>query len=112
MKVTSTRNRVTIVASKAESYLIRTALLRFCDLMQDTTTLSENLAAMGYQIPHEPPAFEVAAWPALNRERGLLIDKDIAGTITPEERKRLEQLQAYADNYLEAVAPREFPVIA
>jgi hypothetical protein len=46
------------------------------------------------------------AWPATNRERGQLIDKNIAGTITAEERGRLDVLQAYADYHLQKIAPR------
>ena len=41
------------------------------------------------------------AWPRLNRERCLLIDKSIAGTITAEERVRLEALQAMAAERIE-----------
>lgn len=46
------------------------------------------------------------SWPATNRERGQLIDKNIAGTITAEERARLDVLQAYADYHLQKVSPR------
>jgi hypothetical protein len=46
------------------------------------------------------------AWSATNRERGRLIDKNIAGTITAEERARLDVLQAYADYHLQKVSPR------
>ena len=46
------------------------------------------------------------AWSAINRERGQLIDKNIAGTISTEERSRLEILQAYADYHLQKVSPR------
>ena len=46
------------------------------------------------------------AWPATNRERVQLIDKNIAGTITAEERARLDVLQAYADYHLQTVSPR------
>ena len=46
------------------------------------------------------------AWSATNRERGQLIDKNIAGTISTEERSRLEILQAYADYHLQKVSPR------
>ena len=47
-----------------------------------------------------------SSWPATNRERGNLIDKDIAGTITADERARLDALQAYADYHLQKVSPR------
>lgn len=40
-------------------------------------------------------------WSLINQERGALIDKNIAGTITDSERVRLDILQAYADEYLE-----------
>jgi hypothetical protein len=46
------------------------------------------------------------SWPATNRERGQLIDKNIAGTLTAEERARLDVLQAYADYHLQKVSPR------
>ncbi|MEX2306985.1 MAG: N-6 DNA methylase [Pirellulales bacterium] len=45
-------------------------------------------------------------WSATNRERGRLIDKRIAKTITNDEQIRLSALQAYADYYLDKVAPR------
>lgn len=44
-------------------------------------------------------------WPVTNRERGMLIDKSISGSLTTEEQKRLESLQIYADYHLEQVAP-------
>jgi hypothetical protein len=46
------------------------------------------------------------SWSETNRERGRLIDKNIAGTITTEEQARLEILQAYADYHLQKVSPR------
>ena len=42
-----------------------------------------------------------ANWPLVNCERGLLIDKNIAGTITAGEAAVLEVLQWYADWYLD-----------
>jgi hypothetical protein len=42
-------------------------------------------------------ALEKQAWPLLNRERGSLIDKKIAGTLTAEEERRLDKLQQYTD---------------
>lgn len=45
-------------------------------------------------------AMELADWPALNRERGELIDKSIKGTLTDAERARLELLQAEAERRL------------
>jgi hypothetical protein len=47
-----------------------------------------------------------ADWPGTNRERGMLIDKNISGRLNDEERARLEALQAYADYHIERVAPR------
>jgi hypothetical protein len=41
-----------------------------------------------------------ADWLATNRERGKLIDKNIAGALTAEELIRLDMLQAYADYHL------------
>lgn len=46
------------------------------------------------------------SWPRTNRERGLLIDKQISGDITGIERARLELLQEYADYHVNQVAPR------
>ena len=46
------------------------------------------------------------AWPVINRERGQLIGKNIAGTISADEKIRLDALQVYADYYLDKVAPR------
>lgn len=39
-------------------------------------------------------------WAVVNRERGLLIDKNIAGTLNAEEQARLDLLEAYADYHL------------
>lgn len=50
-------------------------------------------------------------WPATNRERGLLIDKNISGTISKEEQMRLDALQAYADYHVDQVAPRPSHVL-
>lgn len=47
-----------------------------------------------------------SSWSATNRQRAQLIDKNIAGTITAEERARLDILQAYADYHLQKVSPR------
>jgi hypothetical protein len=38
-----------------------------------------------------------------------LIDAEIAGTLTGDERVRLDQLNALADQRLEDVAPRQYP---
>lgn len=45
-------------------------------------------------------------WPSTNRLRGQLIDKDIEGTISEDERDQLNALQAYADFYLNQTTPR------
>ena len=50
-------------------------------------------------------------WPTVNRRRGQLIDKEIAGTITSSEAAELAGLQAYADYHLEKVAPRPTHVL-
>jgi hypothetical protein len=47
-----------------------------------------------------------ADWPVFNRRRGELIDREVAGTITPDEAVELARLQADADLYLEATTPR------
>ncbi|PHQ35112.1 HsdM family class I SAM-dependent methyltransferase [Rhodopirellula bahusiensis] len=46
-----------------------------------------------------------ADWPSTNGRRGVLIDKKIAGTISPHERTELESLQAYAELYLDRETP-------
>jgi hypothetical protein len=45
-------------------------------------------------------------WPSTNRERGILIDKNISGRLNEEEWARLDALQAYTDYHTERVAPR------
>jgi type I restriction-modification system DNA methylase subunit len=45
-------------------------------------------------------------WSVTNRERGMLIDKSISGSLSAEERTRLAALQAYADYHIEDAAPR------
>jgi hypothetical protein len=47
-----------------------------------------------------------ADWPSTNRERGMLIDKNISGRLNEEEGARLDALQAYTDYHIEKVAPR------
>ena len=51
-------------------------------------------------------------WPAANRRRGDLVDKEIAGTISSDETLELAGLQAYADYYIERVSPRPMQVLA
>jgi hypothetical protein len=50
-------------------------------------------------------------WSTTNRRRGELIDKDIAGRLSPSERAELDGLQAYTDYHLEQVAPRPTDVL-
>lgn len=45
-------------------------------------------------------------WTALNRRRGELVDREIAGTITSAEAAELAALQAVADAHLEETTPR------
>jgi hypothetical protein len=45
-------------------------------------------------------------WLATNRERGELIDEEIADTLNVERRARLDALQAYTDYHLNQIAPR------
>jgi hypothetical protein len=49
-----------------------------------------------------------AEWSALNRERGLLIDKTITGTLSPVEQATLDKLNALADEHLDSIR-RPFP---
>jgi hypothetical protein len=49
----------------------------------------------------QTPTAASAAWHELNCARGFLIDKNIAGTLSAEERKLLNMAQAYTDCYLE-----------
>jgi hypothetical protein len=46
------------------------------------------------------------SWSITNRERGMLIDKNISGRLNAEERTRLDALQAYTDYHIERAAPR------
>jgi hypothetical protein len=46
-------------------------------------------------------------WSAINRERGRLIHKNIAGTITVDEKVQLDALQEYADWYIDFTTPRD-----
>lgn len=46
-----------------------------------------------------------------NRERVRLIDRQIAGTITPEEQAQLDAMQAAMDRYLEQSSPRPTDVL-
>jgi hypothetical protein len=45
-------------------------------------------------------------WSATNRERGILIDRSISGSLSADERIRLDVLQIYADYHIEKVSPR------
>lgn len=51
-------------------------------------------------------------WSVLNRERGLLVDKKIAGTLTVEESVRLEQLHGIADRHIDSVRRRVMELAA
>jgi hypothetical protein len=46
-------------------------------------------------------------WPAANRRRGELIDKQVAKTIDKEEALELAGLQSFADYYIDKYSPRE-----
>jgi hypothetical protein len=50
-------------------------------------------------------------WSVTNRERGLLIDRKISGTLSAEERVRLDALQVYAEYHIDQVAPRPTHVL-
>jgi len=50
-------------------------------------------------------------WPATNRERGELIDKSISGTLSADEKVRLDALDAYTDYHLDQVVPRSTDVL-
>lgn len=50
-------------------------------------------------------------WSVTNRERGVLIDKSISGTLKPGEQTRLDTLQAYADYHIDRVSPRPTDVL-
>ena len=45
------------------------------------------------------------SWPRTNRERGLLIDRQIAGGLDDIQHARLQVLQEYADYHINQVAP-------
>ncbi len=53
------------------------------------------------------PLTVAPTWPQLNRERGVLIDRKIAGVLTPAERLRLRKLNTFAHAYLDVVVPRD-----
>jgi hypothetical protein len=44
-------------------------------------------------------------WSVTNRERGMLIDKSISGSVNAGEQRRLDSLQIYADYHIEQIAP-------
>lgn len=50
-------------------------------------------------------------WATTNRERGILIEKDITGNLNTVEQARLDALQAYADYHIDKVAPRPTHVL-
>ena len=50
-------------------------------------------------------------WSVTNRERGMLIDKSMSGTLSSEERRRLDALQIYADYHIDLVSPRPTDVL-
>jgi hypothetical protein len=50
-------------------------------------------------------------WSTTNRERGILIDKSISGSLTVTEQARLDALQAYADYHIDRVASRSTKVL-
>jgi hypothetical protein len=50
-------------------------------------------------------------WSVTNRERGMLIDKSISGTLSDDEQMRLDALQAYADYHIDQVSPRPTHVL-
>ena len=50
-------------------------------------------------------------WPAANRRRGELVDKEVGRTISSDEAVELAALEAYADYYLEKVSPRPTRVL-
>lgn len=68
-------------------------------------TMEDAFAASGAMSDN------VYDWPAINRYRGLLVDKDASGTITTAESIRLACLNAYADCYVALTAPRPTQVL-
>jgi len=62
--------------------------------------------------PEGPPEeSHPEAWGVVNRQRGLLIDKKIAGTITGRESDLLEGLQMCADRYLSPLVAKKYAFI-
>jgi hypothetical protein len=56
--------------------------------------------------PPQAPSGENADWqPSDNQRRCELIDREIAGTLTPDERLQLEELQQRLQRYVDRVAP-------
>jgi hypothetical protein len=70
-------------------------------------TLREACDSACRDFPKE--VAEEIDWAAFNRERGILIDKAVAGTITASEQKRLQEMQDFTDIYVERTAPRTYP---
>jgi hypothetical protein len=82
-------------------------LLRDAVAAPDGSVLEENGRQIGRVLPlprsNGTPAGEWTS--AKNRRRGELIDRKIAGTITPEERVELEDLHEQLDRFVDRVAP-------
>jgi hypothetical protein len=69
--------------------------------------LEENGEPIGRVLPlPRPNGTPAGEWSnAKNHRRCDLIDKDIYGTITPEERVELEDLQTQLERFVDRVAP-------
>lgn len=90
----------------------RALLLRANDVLREARAEIESLQQEKQDLLSKNEMIRAvmeAMWCALNRERGSLIDKRIAGTITPDEDARLNRMQKIADSYLDLVAPRPDP---
>lgn len=74
--------------------------------LQEFKTLSETGAARMGKALSDSIDSEDVEWPKLNRGRGLLIDKSIAGTISDSEMTLLAALNGYTDARLEMIKAR------
>ena len=83
---------------------VRLRLLKAALVLSGDVPISREFLDEAHQslVPSGPDA----DWAVLNRRRIRLIQREISGALSESERGELEQLQAYADQYVAATAPR------
>ena len=72
-------------------------------------TAAELAEAMGAK--HSDLVAVTRDWPAVNRHRGFLIDREVRGTISVKEADELEQLQRLADLRTDLLDPFDFEAL-